>query len=167
MMPTRPLTRTLIALLLAAALGACSTTSPDVVKRDDANRMATVLDGVVLSVRQVRVDGSQSGVGAVAGGAVGAIGGSSIGGRRDSKVGGVLGAVAGAVVGNAVERMATREEAVEILVQLAGGERRAIVQAQGGDGLQAGDAVIIVTQGGRVRVTRAPAGAAAAVRVTP
>jgi outer membrane lipoprotein SlyB len=160
-------TRPLAALIIAAALSACSTTSPDVVKREDANRMATVLDGVVLSVRQVRVEGSQSGVGAVAGGAVGAIGGSSIGGRRDSKVGGVLGAVAGAVVGNAVERVATREDAVEILVQLPGGERRAIVQAQGGEVLQAGDAVIIVSQGGRVRVTRAPAGSGAPARITP
>jgi outer membrane lipoprotein SlyB len=159
--------RPLAIALTAAVLSACSTTSPDVVKREDANRMATVLDGVVLSVRQVRVDGSQSGVGAVAGGAVGAIGGSSIGGRRDSKVGGVLGAVAGAVVGNAVERVATREDAVEILVQLAGGERRAIVQAQGGEALQPGDAVIIVSQGGRVRVTRAPAAAAAPARPAP
>lgn len=160
-------TRPLAILIIGAALSACSTTSPDVVKREDANRMATVLDGVVLSVRQVRVEGSQSGVGAVAGGAVGAIGGSSIGGRRDSKVGGVLGAVAGAVVGHAVERAATREDAVEILVQLAGGERRAIVQAQGSEVLQAGDAVIIVTQGGRVRVTRSPAGAGAPGRLAP
>jgi outer membrane lipoprotein SlyB len=121
----------------------------------------------VLSVRQVQVEGRQSGVGAVAGGAVGAIGGSSIGGRRDSKVGGVLGAVAGAVVGNAVERMATREDAVEILVQLPGGERRAIVQAQGSEVLQAGDAVIIVTQGGRVRVTRSPVAAGPSGRTAP
>jgi outer membrane lipoprotein SlyB len=160
-------TRPLAILIIGAALSACSTTSPDVVKREDANRMATVLDGVVLSVRQVRVEGSQSGVGAVAGGAVGAIGGSSIGGRRDSRVGGVLGAVAGAVVGNAVERMATREDAVEILVQLPGGERRAIVQAQGSEVLQAGDAVIIVTQGGRVRVTRSPVAAGPSGRTAP
>jgi outer membrane lipoprotein SlyB len=159
--------RTLVLALTAAVLAACSTTSPDVVKREDANRMATVLDGVVLSVRQVRVEGSQSGVGAVAGGAVGAIGGSSIGSGRDGKVGGILGAVAGAVVGNTVERVATREDAYEILVQLPGGERRAIVQAQGGEVLQAGDAVIIVTQGGRVRVSRAPGAAGAPVRPAP
>ena len=44
---------------------------------------------------------------------------------------GVLGAVAGAVVGNVIERSATREESLEIMVQLRNGERRAIVQAKG------------------------------------
>jgi outer membrane lipoprotein SlyB len=115
-----------------------------------------VLDGTVLSVRDVKVEGSQSGVGAGAGGVVGAIAGGSVGGRRDSAAGAVLGAVAGAVAGNAVERMATREEAVEIMVQLANGERRAIVQAKGGEQLKAGDRVVIVTTGGKARVSRAP-----------
>lgn len=151
-------TKILSTLCLAALLAACSTTSPDVIKRGDANRMDTVIDGVVLSVRPVSVEGSQSGVGAAAGGAVGGIAGSSIGsGRRDSNVGAVLGAVAGAVVGNTVERMATREAAFEILVQLPGGERRSIVQAQGSETLQPGDAVVIVTSGHRVRVTKASA----------
>ena len=68
-----------------------------------------------------------------------------------------LGAVVGSVVGNAAERYGTREEAVELLVQLKSGERRSIVQAKGSETLAAGDAVIIVTTGGKVRVTRAPA----------
>jgi outer membrane lipoprotein SlyB len=149
--------RTLTATLLALALAACSTTSPDIISRNDANRMSTVVDAVVLSVRDVQVDGQQSGVGGAAGGVVGAIAGSSVGGRRESAAIGVLGAVAGAVVGNAVERATTREQALEILVQLRGGERRAIVQARGEEALRPGDPVIIVTTGGKVRVTRAPA----------
>lgn len=147
----------LAALALAATLAACTTTSPDVVRREDANRMSTVTDAVVLSVRPVTVEGQQSGVGGAAGGVVGAVAGSSMGsGRRDSTVGSVLGAVAGAVVGNAIERAATKEEAVEVMVQLRNGERRAIVQAKGTEELRAGDPVIIVTTGGKVRVTRAP-----------
>ena len=145
------------ALALAATLAACTTTSPDVVRREDANRMSTVTDAVVLSVRPVTVEGQQSGVGGAAGGVVGAVAGSSMGsGRRDSTVGSVLGAVAGAVVGNAIERVTTKEEAVEVMVQLRNGERRAIVQAKGTEELRAGDPVIIVTTGGKVRVTRAP-----------
>lgn len=138
------------------ALSACTTTSPDVVRREDANRMSTVLDATVLSVRTVKVEGSQSGIGGAAGGAVGAIAGGSAGGRREGQVGAILGAVAGAVVGNAVERVSTQEEALEILVQLRSGERRAVVQARGKEELRAGDAVILVTTGGKVRVTRAP-----------
>ena len=146
-----------LACVLTASLAACTTTSPDVVSRNDAQRMATVIDGVVLSIRPVTVDGSQSGVGATAGGVVGGIAGASVGGRRESMVIGVLGAVVGGVVGNAVERSGTREEAVEVLVQLKNGERRAIIQAKAGEILGVGDAVIIVTTGSRVRVTRAPA----------
>ena len=140
-----------------AVLAACSTTSPDVIKREDAQRLSQVQDGVVLSVRPVTVDGSQSGTGAVAGGVVGGVAGSSVGGRREGIAVGVLGAVAGAVAGNLIERGATRESAVEVLVQLPGGERRAIVQAKGSETLAAGDAVILVTSGGKTRVTKAPA----------
>jgi outer membrane lipoprotein SlyB len=86
----------------------------------------------------------------------GGVAGSSIGGYRDSAVGGVLGAVVGGVIGNAVERNATRENAVEILVQLRNGERRAIVQANGNEGWAVGEPVVLVTTGGRTRVTRAP-----------
>ena len=145
------------ALIAAAlALAACTTTSPDVISRSDAQRLSNVLDGVVLSTRDVTVDGSQSGVGAAAGGIVGGIAGSSVGGRRESAIVGVLGAVAGGVVGNVVERTATRESAVEILVQLKNGERRAIVQAKGNENIVVGDQVIIVTTGGKARVTKAP-----------
>ena len=148
----------LMASLTAAVfLAACATSSPDVVQRGDAQRMAQVQDGVVLSVRPVTVDGSQTGIGAGGGGVVGAIGGySGSGVAREAQVLGVLAGVAGAAAGNAIERMSTREEAVEILVQLKGGDRRAIVQAKGNEVLAAGDSVIIVTTGGKVRVTKAP-----------
>ena len=145
-----------IASALVLALAACSTTSPDVVQRGDAQRLSQVQDATVLSVRPVTVEGNQSGAGGVAGGVVGGIAGSSVGGHREGAVVGVLGAVAGAVIGNAVERMSTREEAVEVLVQLRNGERRAIVQAKGNQTLLAGDNVVLVTTGGKTRVTRAP-----------
>jgi outer membrane lipoprotein SlyB len=41
-------------------------------------------------------------------------------------------------------------------VQLANGERRAIVQAKASETLNPGDAVILVTTGGKTRVTKAP-----------
>lgn len=146
-----------ITFAAAAVLAACSTTSPDVIQRSEAQRLSNVVDGTVLSVRPVTVEGSQSGVGAATGAVVGGVAGSSVGGHRDGIVVGVLGAVVGGVIGNAVERMGTREEAVEILVQLKSGERRSIVQAKGGETLMPGDAVILVTTGGKSRVSRAPA----------
>ncbi len=148
-----------LVLLLSTVgvLGACATSSPDVIQRGDAQRMAKVEDGVVLSIRTVTVDGSQSGIGATVGGVVGAIGGyAGSGVQREGQVLGVLAGVAGAAAGNAIERFSTKEEAFEILVQLKGGERRAIMQAKGTEILVAGDPVIIVTTGNKVRVTKAP-----------
>ncbi|MFT7775255.1 glycine zipper 2TM domain-containing protein [Roseateles sp.] len=153
---------TSLTLAAALVLSACSTTSPDVVQRGDAQRLSQVQDATVLSSRPVTVDGSQSGVGGVAGGVTGAIAGSSVGGRREGQVVGVIGAVAGAVIGNAIERSATREEALEIIVQLRNGERRAIIQAKGNESFNSGDPVVLVTTGGKTRVTRAPAVAPAA-----
>jgi len=146
-------------ILIAAAvatLAACQTSSPDVVQRGDAQRMANVQDGVVLSIRDVTIDGSQSGGGGAVGAVVGGVAGSNVGGNRSSAIVGVLGAVAGGVIGNAVERGATKEDGQEILVQLKNGDRRAIVQARGKEVLAPGDAVIIVQTGSKVRVTKAP-----------
>jgi outer membrane lipoprotein SlyB len=152
----RSFTTALAAAAVALALGGCSTSSPDVVNRNDTQRMATVIDAVVLSTRPVIVDGAQSGLGAAAGGALGGIAGSGIGGSRDSMVIGVIGAVVGGVIGNAAERSATREDGLEILVQLRNGDRRSVVQARAAESFAPGDPVILVTTGGRVRVTRAP-----------
>lgn len=146
----------LVLAALVASLGACATSSPDVIQRGDAQRLSQVQDATVLSVRPVTVDGSQSGIGAATGGVIGGVAGSSVGGRRESVVVGVIGAVIGGVVGNAAERAGTRENAVEILVQMRNGERRAIVQATGSEVIGAGDPVVLVTTGGKTRVTRAP-----------
>jgi outer membrane lipoprotein SlyB len=149
--------RLVLVVSIAAVLGACASSSPDVVQRGDAQRMAKVEDGVVLSVRNVVVDGSQSGAGAAVGGVVGAIGGfAGSGVQREGQILGVLAGVAGAAAGNAIERFSTKEDAVELLVQLKGGERRAIVQAKAAEKLEPGDPVIIVTTGSKVRVTKAP-----------
>lgn len=142
---------------LALMLAGCATSSPDVIQRGDAQRLSTVVDAVVLSVRAVTVEGSQSGVGAAAGGAVGGIAGYGAGsGQREAQVIGIVGAVAGAVAGNVIERAGTREEAYEILVQLKNGERRAIVQGKGTEVFEPGEAVILITTSGKVRVAKAP-----------
>ena len=150
--------KTLIAAAALATLAACTTTSPDVVQRGDAQRLSTVQDATVLSVRYVTVDGNQTGAGGATGAVLGGIAGSSRSSGAESAAIGVVGAVAGAVIGNAIERGATKEDAVEILLQMKSGERRAIVQAKAGESFNPGDAVILVTTGGKTRVTRAPAG---------
>ena len=146
----------LAALLSVSLLSGCVTANPDVVRPYETQRMSQVLDGTIISVRPVVVDGQQTGAGGMAGGVVGAVAGSSIGGRRDGGVGGVIGMVAGAVIGNAIERNSTRENAVEIIVQLRNGERRAIVQGMGGENFAQGDQVMLISTGGRTRITHTP-----------
>ncbi len=153
--------------LLLVGLSACSTTSPDVVSRAEAQRLSTVVDATVLSTRPVVVEGSRSGVGSTAGGLIGGIAGSSVGGQREAMAIGVLGAVVGGVMGNVVERTVTREPALEIVVQLNNGDRRAVVQAQAAESFAPGDAVILVSTGGKVRVTKAPTPQPAAVAPAP
>ncbi len=148
--------KTVLTLIMVAALSACASSNPDVIQRRDTQRMSLVEDATVLSARPVTVEGSQSGVGTLAGGVVGGVAGSSVGGHRESIVGTVLGAVIGGVIGNAAERAGTKENAVEILVQMRNGDRRAIVQASASEIWQPGDPVVLVTSGGRTRVTHAP-----------
>lgn len=146
-----------LSVVSLCVLAACSTTSPDVIKPGDAQRLSQVADGVVLNVRPVVVEGNQSGIGGGTGAVIGGIAGAgSTSNSRGSAMAGVAAAVVGAVVGNAAERYGTREDAVEILLQLSTGERRAIVQAKGNETFNPGDAVILVTTGGKTRVMRAP-----------
>jgi outer membrane lipoprotein SlyB len=147
----------LLALMFVLVLAGCSTSSPDVIQRGDAQRLSTVVDAVVLSVRTVTVEGSQSGIGATTGGVVGGLAGYGAGSnQRDAQIIGILAATAGAVAGNVIERAGTREEAYEIMLQLKNGDRRVIVQAKGAEVFTPGEAVILVTSGGKVRVAKAP-----------
>lgn len=146
-----------VSVVLVLTLAACASSSPDVIQRGDAQRLSQVEDGVVLTTRAVVVDGSQSGIGAAVGGVTGAVVGATRGGSNaESNAIGLLVGVAGAVAGNAIERLGTREEATELLIQLKGGERRAVVQANGSERLVPGDKVILITSSGKVRVAKAP-----------
>ncbi len=146
-----------LAVALTLGLVGCASSSPDVISREDAQRMSKVEDAVVLSVRAVTVSGNQSGVGAATGGVVGGLAGYGAGGnQREAQVAGILAAAAGAAVGNAIEKISTKDEAVELLVQLKGGERRAIVQGKGSETFTPGDAVLLITTGGKIRVAKAP-----------
>jgi outer membrane lipoprotein SlyB len=139
-----------------ASLAACQTANPNVVSRYDAQRMSSVQDATVLSTRAVTLDGTNSGVGVVGGAVIGGIAGSNVGGPRTGGIVGIVGAIAGGLIGNAIERDATQQQAVEILLQLKNGDRRSVIQGVAGDVFAAGDPVIMVTTGGKTRVMHAP-----------
>jgi outer membrane lipoprotein SlyB len=139
--------------LLSIFLAACaSSNSGSVYSRDDARRVQTVRTGVVESVRSVKLEGTKSPVGTIAGGAVGGIAGSSIGGGRGSAIAAVIGAVAGGLAGSAVEEGVTRKDALEITVKLDGGSLIAIVQ-EADEVFKAGDKVRLIENGSTSRVS--------------
>ena len=140
----------------AAALTGCVVANPNTVSAYDAQRLSTVVDATVLSVRPVTLQGRDTGVGTVSGAVIGGIAGSNVGGPRTGGIVGIAGAVVGGLIGNAVERDATQQQGLEILLQLKNGDRRQVVQGIGTDAFAAGDPVILVTTGGRTRVMRAP-----------
>ena len=150
----------ILILLSILALGGCATGgfSPDVVSRDAAAKSQYVQSGVVVSVRNVTIEGDRDG-GNLFGSVLGAIVGSNIGGEDDEttrEVGAVVGTAVGSVVGQNVGESLSRKAGVEIIIKLDTNEREiSIVQEMPEDidySFRAGDKVRIVRSGGKARV---------------
>lgn len=138
-----------LSLLVAAC---ASSNSGSVYSRDDARKVQTVKTGVVESVRTVKLEGTKTPIGTVAGGVVGGVAGGSIGHGAGSTIAAVIGAVAGGIAGSAIEEGVTRKDALEITVKLDGGAMIAIVQ-EADEAFKAGEKVRIVENGETSRVT--------------
>jgi outer membrane lipoprotein SlyB len=121
--------------------------------REQARREQTVRMGYVESVREVKLEGTRSGVGPAAGAVVGGLGGSTIGHGTGSAVAAVIGAVAGGIAGQAVEQGATGKRGVEVTVKLDNGTMVAITQ-EADETFRPGDRVRILSDGATSRVTR-------------
>ena len=145
--------RLLAVLFLGVALAACATSkSGDVYTRDQARREMTVRNGVVESVRNVTMEGTKSGVGAIAGAAAGGVAGSHVGGGSGEIVGAVFGAVLGGLAGAAVEEGVTKKNAQEITIKLDNGQLISVVQ-EAGEAFRPGEPVRVLSGDGTTRVT--------------
>jgi outer membrane lipoprotein SlyB len=147
----------IVALSVAAAslfVSGCATRSSSggVYTSSETRSEQTVRMGVVESVRQVRIEGQQTPVGTIAGGAIGGIAGSNVGGGRGATVGTILGAVAGGVAGTAIERSVMEKKGVEVTVRLENGELRAITQ-EADEEFRPGERVRLLSNRGVTRVT--------------
>jgi outer membrane lipoprotein SlyB len=148
------LTTLILVTAITGALGACATSnSGDVYSREDTRKVQTVRMGVVEGIRQVKLEGTKSPVGTIAGAAVGGIAGSTVGGNdKVSAIAAVIGAVAGAVAGAAIEEGITREDGIEITVKLDNGTLIAIVQ-EATDKFTPGERVRLIESNGNTRVS--------------
>jgi outer membrane lipoprotein SlyB len=142
-----------VALVAVAILGGCAASqSGSAYERRQARTEQTVRMGVVEHVRDVKLEGTKSGVGTVAGGAVGGIAGSTVGQGRGSAVGAVIGAVIGGVAGSAAEEKVTQKPGLEVTVKLDNGTMVAVVQ-EADEQFNVGDRVRILSGQGVSRVT--------------
>ncbi len=117
--------------LVAAVLmltGCVQSHSGQVYSQGQAQRSMHVYYGTIIELREVTIEGSNSGAGAVLGGVAGGVAGSTIGNGRGRTLATVGGALAGLAAGSAVEKEAGTKKAVEFTVELDDGRVMAIVQ---------------------------------------
>lgn len=143
----------LAAAAIAATVTGCAGLGSSSYSREQARREQTVRMGYVESVREVQIEGTRSGVGAVGGAVVGGVGGRAIGRGTGSTVASVLGAVAGGVAGHMAEQNVTAKRGVEVTVKLDNGQMVAITQ-EADETFRPGDRVRILSDGATSRVTR-------------
>ncbi len=108
--------------------------------------------GVVESVRDVRIDARESGVGTAGGAVLGGLAGSNVGGGSGQIAGAIGGAILGGIIGQNIERSANERRGLEVTVLLDTGKYLAIVQ-EGDEPFRAGDRVRILSGRGNTRVT--------------
>ncbi|MBA4142604.1 MAG: hypothetical protein H0X43_06255 [Nitrosospira sp.] len=120
--------------------------------RGQARQEQSVRTGVVESVREVKIEGTRSGIGAAAGGIAGGIGGSTVSHGKLGAIGAVLGAVGGGLVGQAMEQGVTGRKGLEITVKLDNGSLVSITQ-EADEEFKPGERVRILGGGGVSRVS--------------
>ncbi|HSD39920.1 MAG TPA: glycine zipper 2TM domain-containing protein [Rhodocyclaceae bacterium] len=152
-MPSRLLLSICTIGLMLSTAACVSSKAGDVYTREEARRVITFREGVLVSIKEVKLEGTKSAVGAGAGAVIGGVAGSAVGQGKGSVVAAVLGAVAGGVTGAAAEEGLTREKALELTVRLDNGENLIIVQGIGDDKFKEGERVRVSNSSGTMRVT--------------
>jgi outer membrane lipoprotein SlyB len=132
-------------------IGCTRNISPDSYAVGSVGQVNRAVRGVIISVRQVNISGSQSGAVGAAGAAGGAVAGSAIGGgTRENILGAIAGAVIGGIAGSAIEEGSTRQQGMEYVVEAQNGSLITVVQ--GINPTLSVGAKVIVLYGTRTRV---------------
>ena len=152
----RPLALVIICALCLSACAPRYTNSQ--YDRKDIGRAATVMHGTIISMRDVNISGSNSGLGAGTGAVGGGVAGAVAGGNNvpAAIVGTVGGAVLGGVAGSVVESETTKGKAVEFIIQQENGQTIAVPQSNE-DNLGVGDKVLVL-RSDMIRIIRDTSG---------
>ena len=146
----------MIAIITTFSLlaGGCTTDlTGTAYSHSEARHMQIVRYGTVKELELVKIEGTQSGIGAAAGGAAAGIGASNLGGGKGSTIYSIAGALAGGLLGNLAEEKLTRKQGVNITVQLDSGDVMSVVQqVYPSQNFAVGARVKILEQGSATRV---------------
>lgn len=146
-----------IVLTMSLLVTGCTSTklTGDSYSRGDTRSEQRVRYARILELRDVVIEGTNSGVGSFAGAAAGGVAASTAGHGKTSAVAGILGAVVGGVAGSKIEDAATRAQGVEITLQYDDDHSVvAIVQeVSPNERLQVGGRVRVLDLNGKTRVT--------------
>ena len=141
------------AALGSLALGGCAYRGGSADYRSyEARGEQSVRFGVVESVREVRIDPRETGVGTAGGAVLGGLAGSNVGGGSGQIAGAIGGAILGGILGQNIEKSANERRGLEVTVLLDTGKYIAIVQ-EADEAFRAGDRVRILAGRGTARVT--------------
>lgn len=140
-------------VLLLAMLGAgCSSQSGSVYSTSQARVVHRVEYGTVTAVRQVQIQGEQSGLGVLGGAVMGGVLGSTMGASTGRTLAILGGSLAGAAAGAAGEQALKDKNGLELTVKMEDGSTVSIVQ-EADEYFAAGDRVRVLTAGdGSARV---------------
>jgi outer membrane lipoprotein SlyB len=118
-----------VSIGIALALAGCAgSMSGNVYSRERAQKVQTIEYGQVVEVRQIQIEGTKSGIGALAGGAMGGALGSGIGRGAGTTIAVVGGAIAGAAAGAVTEEAVTKQPGLEVTVRMDNGQTLSLVQ---------------------------------------
>jgi outer membrane lipoprotein SlyB len=142
-----------LALAGGALSGCASSTAGNVYSRSDARTAQVVKFGTVEAIQPVKIEGTNSYIGAATGAVLGGLAGSTIGHGAGQKAAVVAGAVGGGLAGKAAEGALTKADGLEITVRLENGNVMAIVQEQSEQQFQVGQRVRVIQHDGSYRVS--------------
>ena len=131
----------------------CSLHSGSTYGRGEMGQPQSFSKGIIISERNVKVKGTESGVGAVSGAVMGGLGGSQV--SEDgaiSAIGAIGGAIVGGMVGAKAEELIMRDNASEFIIQPDVGEPFTLIQIND-EKLKTGDRVLIINSD-KIRVTK-------------
>jgi len=126
--PSRPMAAAFAAMTMVLA-GCAGGYGANEVSTTGVRQAATVREGTVTSVREVRIRPDNSLLGAGVGAVLGGLAGSELGGGDKAQTaGGVAGAVIGGVAGNEAGKRANTRPGYAYTVKFASGDVKEIVQ---------------------------------------